>query len=307
MESDLLISIITPCFNAETHIEEAIESVREQNHDNVEHIIVDGGSSDATVEILEQYPQITYISEPDNGIYDALNKGIELATGDLIGWLNADDMYAEGAFNHVASAYENNPSCDLIAGDCIVFTQEDGSEQEVVRQRFSDPEAFSEGAITHNSTQLNGCFFKPDLIESIGSFDDQLQIGGDREYLIRLAAMGPRLVRLDAPVYRYRMHEGSLTFNRDGGNPKIPCEESMRYLPKFLSDKTIPDSLDDYCRTLFRVRSGTLLRYYLYGRDLSNAFRILRTILRYDPGWLIWASQLVIKRPSILSNTSNTD
>lgn len=303
MKENFSISIVTPCFNAESYIEEAIKSVRDQNYKNVEHIVVDGGSTDATVEILEQHPEIKYISEPDNGIYDALNKGLKLANGDLIGWLNADDEYAEGAFDHVTSAYKKNPSCDLIAGDCIVFTQEDGSEREAKRKKFSDPEALSEGYIYHNDTLLNGCFIKSELINQIGDFDDQLQIGGDREYLIRLANSKPQLVRLDTAVYRYRMHEDSLTYNQGQTESwNISYEESMRYLPKFLSDESISDPLDNYCRTIFRSRSGILLRYYLFNRDLSNFSRILGTIFRTDRRWFLWAFQLVIRNPSILRN-----
>ena len=93
--NSLKISIITVCFNSEKFIQEAIESVINQTHQDIEYIIVDGGSKDKTVDIIKSYSKkITkYISEPDKGIYDAMNKGLKMATGDYIGILNSDDFY----------------------------------------------------------------------------------------------------------------------------------------------------------------------------------------------------------------------
>jgi len=303
MNDDTLISVITPCFNGMPYITEAIESVRSQPYQNVEHIVVDGGSTDGTTEILDQYPDIRYISEPDDGIYDALNKALEMARGDLIGWLNADDKYAENVFERIAECARENPSCDLIAGNCSVFEVENGTEREVQTMEFSEREAFSKGEIAHSDVLLNGCMLSSDLMSSLGNFDDKLVIGGDRDYLIRIAASKPDIVRLHETVYRFRMHEDSLTYSPDEGRNdawKPGAEDSMRYLPRYMSKPGTPDALMDYCRFHFRQRAGRLLRHYLSNRDVENAGRIFRTIIRTDPGWYLWALRKIITRPSAL-------
>lgn len=108
MEKPLKISIITVCYNAEKHLEEAIESVLSQDYGNFEYIIIDGGSTDDTLDIIRKYEdRLAYwVSEPDRGIYDAMNKGIEKASGDIIGMINADDYYFPDAFKKVAAAFE---------------------------------------------------------------------------------------------------------------------------------------------------------------------------------------------------------
>ena len=108
MEKSLKISIITVCYNAAEHFEEAIQSVLSQDYDNFEYIIIDGGSTDGTLDIIHKYEgRLAYwISEPDNGLYDAMNKGIEKASGDIIGMINADDYYFPDAFKKVAAAFE---------------------------------------------------------------------------------------------------------------------------------------------------------------------------------------------------------
>lgn len=303
MTDNPIISIVTPCYNGLPYIQDALDSLQDQQYENIDHIVVDGGSTDGTLDILERSPDVRYISEPDEGIYDALNKGLDLAGGDLIGWLNADDKYAEGTFQRFAEAYRENPSCDLIAGDCSVFRESNGKEEDVERMEFSGAEAFGNGEITHSDVLLNGCLMSSSLVESLGPFDDQLVIGGDREYLIRIAASQPQLVRIHDVVYRFRMHEGSLTYSSEDGRSdgwRNATEDSIKYLPKHLSNPQLPDPLEQYCRSHFRHRAGRLLRYYLSHRDLENALRVGRRILETDPRWFLWALRQVVDRPSAL-------
>src|SRR4029453_6680561 len=96
-ESPLSFSIVTPCLNAVKTLEATLESVAVQDYPLVEHIVVDGGSTDGTLALLRSRPDVRWISEPDEGLSDAVNKGIAMATGDLIGWLNADDLYHSNA------------------------------------------------------------------------------------------------------------------------------------------------------------------------------------------------------------------
>lgn len=118
------ISIITVCYNSEKTIERTIKSVFAQSIDDLEYILVDGKSVDGTIRIISQYEQAfidkgwryTYISEPDNGMYDAMNKGIHMVTGELIGILNSDDWYEDDTLSIVSEKYKNNPDTDILMG-----------------------------------------------------------------------------------------------------------------------------------------------------------------------------------------------
>lgn len=118
------ISVITPSFNAAPYIEQAINSVLHQRYENFEHIIVDGGSIDGTVEILKRYPHLKWISEVDKGQSDAMNKGYKLSSGDVIVYLNADDYFEEGAFEAVTEAF--NRGAKFVIGNVRVLNA-DGS------------------------------------------------------------------------------------------------------------------------------------------------------------------------------------
>ena len=115
-----LVSIITPSFNSHKYIEGTIRSVMGQNYPNIEHIIVDGASSDGTIDILMKYDrQIKWISEPDKGMYEAINKGFSIAKGEILTYINSDDLYySENVVNTVVDAFEKNKSIDFIYGHC---------------------------------------------------------------------------------------------------------------------------------------------------------------------------------------------
>ena len=141
MSSSCRISIITVVYNGVGTLERTIQSVLNQSYKNMEYIIIDGASTDGTQQIIERYrDQLTfYISEPDDGIYDAMNKGISYATGDLIGFINSDDWYAEGAIESIADAYERTHA-DVIYGETMLV---DASGGQRLLRRFS-PEHFFE-------------------------------------------------------------------------------------------------------------------------------------------------------------------
>lgn len=118
------ISILSPSFNSENTIEKAILSVLNQGYTNIEHIICDGGSKDRTLEIIKKYPHIKYVSEPDKGQCDAMNKAFAMSTGDIIVYLNVDDYFQRGAFAKIVKAFEQNPEAEMVVGN-LFFEYED--------------------------------------------------------------------------------------------------------------------------------------------------------------------------------------
>ena len=120
-----IISVVTPCLNSEDFIAESIESVLRQKHTAVEHIVVDGGSTDGTLDILAGHPHLRVVSEPDSGLYDAINKGFSLATGEVIAPPNADDVFLPDILSDVAARFSRDSALDMITGRARHFAGSD--------------------------------------------------------------------------------------------------------------------------------------------------------------------------------------
>jgi len=120
------ISVVTPTYNSGKYLEETIKSVISQNYPGLEYIIIDGGSSDNTLEIVKKYSDFIslWVSEPDSGMYDALNKGFQKSTGEILAWLNSDDMYHKGALQCVGEIFNDLPGVDWIIGKSCLFNKE---------------------------------------------------------------------------------------------------------------------------------------------------------------------------------------
>src|SRR3954470_20521919 len=121
------ISIITPTFNSIHTVRDTIESVRTQDYENWEHIVMDGGSTDGTVELIKEIPHLAWVSEKDEGHYHAMNKGVERASGEVINILNSDDCYRPNALRNVAQAFGDQPDWDALFGD-VVYVDGEGGE-----------------------------------------------------------------------------------------------------------------------------------------------------------------------------------
>lgn len=131
MSAPVKITVVTPCFNSERTIRETLESVARQDHPQVEHIVMDGGSTDGTIAIPKEFPHLKWFSEKDEGHYHAMNKGIAMATGEAVAILNADDCYCDGILTKVAQALTVHPDWDALFGD-IIFV--DGNGVEIFRR-----------------------------------------------------------------------------------------------------------------------------------------------------------------------------
>src|SRR5690242_9878662 len=133
------ISIVTPTFNSIHTLRATLDSVASQDYSDVEHIVVDGGSSDGTLDILKSYPKLRWVSEKDEGHYHAMDKGTLMATGEVVAILNADDCYRPGVLTEVAAAFKKHPDWDALFGD-IVFVDGDGQEIFRREEAMFDPQ-----------------------------------------------------------------------------------------------------------------------------------------------------------------------
>jgi glycosyltransferase involved in cell wall biosynthesis len=179
------ISVVTVCFNSAAHIADALRSVDMQTWPSLEHVVVDGASRDATLGVVNAYPQPWrhMISEPDGGIYDAMNKGMHLATGDVIGFINSDDFYASpDALAKVAKVFED-PAVDACWGD-LCYVKQDQPDQVVRYWRSSEfrPGLFRTGWCPPHPT----LFVRRRVYERLGGFDLGYSIAADMELMARL-------------------------------------------------------------------------------------------------------------------------
>jgi len=121
----LKVSIITICFNSKNGLKKTIQSIREQTYKNIEHIVIDGGSTDGSLELLKSSKGVIYLSEPDQGLYDAMNKGLRKCSGDVIGFLNADDVFFnKNTIASIVSEFKNNKSIDGVFGNLLYINQD---------------------------------------------------------------------------------------------------------------------------------------------------------------------------------------
>ena len=207
------ITVVTVVYNAVDTIEDTINSVIAQDHDDIEHIVIDGGSTDGTMDVVNQYREhlAVVISEPDNGIYDAMNKGIDLATGDIIGNLNADDWYADNSvLSRVASAFSEDKDLDAIYGD-IVYVKKN-KPHSIVRYWESQP--YQEGLFEKGWMPAHPSFFvRREIYKHYGKFDLDLQIQSDFELTMRFMAVNKIKTRY-LPGVMVKMRIGGVTNNR---------------------------------------------------------------------------------------------
>jgi glycosyltransferase involved in cell wall biosynthesis len=205
------ISVITPCLNAAGTIEETIESVRAQDYPRLEHLVVDGGSSDGTLDLLERLG-VQYVSEPDEGRADAANKGVALTSGEIVGWLNADDRYEPGALRAVGAVFASDPGAAWVTGYCRII---DHAGDEIRRsitayknfllRHFSYPLYLTQNFVSDPAT-----FARRSALEEAGPLDARYRISHDYDLWLRVARRHEPVV-LRRTVSSFRMVEGTLS------------------------------------------------------------------------------------------------
>jgi glycosyltransferase involved in cell wall biosynthesis len=204
MPEPLTISVVTPSFNSIHTIEATIQSVVRQDYPHVEQLVVDGGSTDGTLEVLKRYPRLRWISEKDEGHYHAMDKGTRMASGQVVAVLNADDCYRPGVLARVAGAFEKHPNWAGLFGD-VVFVDAQGREIFRREEAMFDRQVIRFG---HNVVNHQTLFLKKEVYLRIGGYRYRdFKNCCDYEYVMRLIRAGCRIGHIPVFLVDYRYHD----------------------------------------------------------------------------------------------------
>lgn len=203
---NLKISIITPSLNQGEFIEENILSVLNQNYQNFEHIIIDGGSSDNTLNILNKYQHLIWESKHDRGQSHALNKGLKKATGEIIGWFNSDDRVPLGAFQKVNEYFNDNPEEIAVVGNQIFIDK----HSKFIKLNESREYEYDYLLNKAKGITQNSIYFKRNVISEIGYLNENLIYSMDREYFIRLSKIRS-IKHINKVLGEFRLYSNSKT------------------------------------------------------------------------------------------------
>lgn len=278
------ISVITPAFNRKDMLESAIKNVLAQNYPNIEHIVVDGGSTDGTREMIEKYPHARFLSEPDRGMYDALNKGIRMSGGEVIGFLNTDDLYVDNILADAVAGFADE-SVMAVAGHAVVLAQKPGGEMEIIG-RYAPTEMTLLESSTIGSNYFNAWLFRRSVFDKIGEFDARYRIAGDRDLMLRFALNKLRYVEFDQVVYRYFQHSESLTFNYTTEKRDQVVREHLEMADFHLENREL-STLER--KMIFQLRTNEsvdMATRAIKGLHLSKFFRCAYDGLQKDPWWV---------------------
>jgi len=279
------ISVITATRNRKVYLERAIESVLAQQDRDVEHIVVDGISTDGTDELLARYPHLVVVSEPDSGVYEAWNKGVRLATGEIVCLLNSDDEIPVGAFAHIRTAMSLNPGVEIISGAVEIDTEGAGPEADVEKRLVDDERILSlrEQDVGPGIPITNGRYLARSFFARVGPFDERYRLVSDRDFLLRALLLHPKHVWIREAVYRYHAHAGSLTLSGHSAQEGL-AQESL-----LASRNGLQESRNHLQKAAYRRWHAWALFYVMLQEvlrmDFAAALGTARSGLRLDPLW----------------------
>lgn len=231
------ITIVTPTFNSEKYLENCIISIKNQNYDNIEHIIVDGNSQDNTLSIVKKYEKeynLKWISEPDNGMYDAINKGFAMASGDILGWLNSDDFYFPWTAEVVAKVFEQEDIQWLTGIPSNTKRMGDGDITYLLPNLpvVYNSSMIRKGIYDGNRmcfVQQESCFWSKGLWKKAGGLKSEFKLAGDY-YLWREFAKYERLYTINCNFASFRIHEEQKSADKAGYSKEIDLKRCSMFL-----------------------------------------------------------------------------
>jgi len=223
------VSIVTVCLNAERYIEQTLHSILSQCYSDIECIVVDGGSSDNTIEIIADIARrdsrIHWNSEEDSGISDAMNRGMNRSSGDIVAYLHADDCYRSTAvIAKVVDRFHRYPKANWVTGGICEVDEQGHCFREILPRRFTSTRLLRNNIIFHPAT-----FVRREAMELVGGFNPTLRYAMDYDLWLRLAIKGPP-VALDEIIANFRVHPGSLS----SANRRAVLEEEYEIRRRYL-------------------------------------------------------------------------
>jgi glycosyltransferase involved in cell wall biosynthesis len=243
-----LISIVTPSYNQAPFLEQTILSVLDQSYPNIEYIIIDGGSTDGSVEIVRKYAQRLgyWVSESDEGQADALRKGLERASGEIVAYLNSDDAYLPHAIASVAAAFQRDPNLALVHGDLLLVD----SDGKVIGQRRGREGDFLKFFLDlANPIQQPSAFLKRSAFDEVGGIDPSFHLLMDYDLWVRVGLRGMKIRHIPEALSLFRVHCESKT----ALNTVAFAQERWKLVDKCLADPSLRPYLDPYRKRLYAV------------------------------------------------------
>jgi len=270
-----LVSVVTPSYNQISFIGRTIESVINQTYPNVEHVIVDGGSRDGTLELLKNYEDkynMRWISEPDQGQSQAINKGFRMSEGEIIGWVNSDDTLEPDAAERAVNYISINSNVDWVFGDCLVIDENDQILFRQTSQKFDLKKLITEKQYIFQPT----VFFNERILKEIGFIDERLHFTMDYDFFIRLG-LSYQSRYIPHVMASRRIHSDAKTVKADVAFE----EEAIKTLKKVFKDNRVPKDIlscknQAFSNRYFRKGIGHFNKglYKEARRDLYHAVKV---------------------------------
>ena len=274
-----LVSIITPSFNQAAYLEQTIQSVLHQTGVQIEYFVIDGASTDGSLEIIQRYAsQLSgWVSEPDSGQAEAINKGFTRASGKYIAWLNSDDIYLPDAISRAVSVLETNPQLGMVFGDAITI---DPNGRTINQLQFDDWGL--EELLSFRIICQPAVFMRRSILEQAGYLDPSYHFMLDHQLWLRMARLAP-IQHIPANLAAARHHPGAKNVNQAAAFG----DEALRILQWI---KEQPEFQVYYTARRNRITAGAYrlkARYLLDGAQPGPALRAYFQALRYHPGFTL--------------------
>ena len=274
--SETLVTLVTPTYNQAGYLRETLDSVLAQTHRALEYLVIDDGSSDATPTVMEGYAgRLQSLRQPNMGQAATLNKGWTMARGRYIGYLSSDDLLLPDAIARLAAVLDAKPDVVCVFPDCDLID----ARSQVVRRAVCRPFDLETAVVQQECYIGAGALFRRDAFEAVGGWRPEMRLAPDREFWIRLAALG-RIEFLRDSLALYRTHPEATSFKAAS---EAVSQEYLRVLDEFFSRQPVPQALQRRKGEAYANASLLLARNALWRGEFGSAMRRYREACRQHP------------------------